>query len=84
MCVMSISQTSPQAYYNVKCHSKSFLFGEPDKEVHQVDNIRNVVKDHPQVVSHVPENWARNDKEDIVEDGDGYHLWGFFIIFVLW
>ena len=49
-------------------------FGEPDKEVHQVDDIRGVVKDHPQIVRHVPENRARNDKEDIVEYGNGYHL----------
>ena len=49
-------------------------FFEPDKEVHQVDDVRGVVKDHPQVVRHVPENSTCNDKEDIVEDGNGYHL----------
>ena len=47
---------------------------KPDKEVHQVDDICDVVEDHPQVVGHVPEHGAGDHEEDVVQDSNGYHL----------
>ena len=46
----------------------------PDEEVDQVDDISSVVEDHPHLTGHHPEDRARDDEEDIVEDGDSYHL----------
>ena len=46
----------------------------PDEEVDQVDDISSVVEDHPHFAGHHPEDRARDDEEDIVEDGNSNHL----------
>ena len=46
----------------------------PDEEVDQVDDISSVVEDHPHLAGHHPEDRARDDEEDIVEDGNSNHL----------
>ena len=59
-------------YYCLSVAKQSF--GKPDKEVHQVDDICDVVEYHPQVVGHVPEHGAGDHEEDVVQDSNGYHL----------
>ena len=46
---------------------------KPDEEVDQVDDISSVVEDHPHIAGHHPEDRARDDEEDIVEDGNSNH-----------
>ena len=76
--LFKVSLVHPVQMTRCFVQSRFFLWNifslTPNEEVDQVDDISSVVEDHPHFAGHHPEDRARDDEENIIEDGNSYHL----------